>query len=168
MVSLSTLPSGPLVLVLFECPKWLASFSTFSFSLLAFRIPFPTTVMSSPLSRCQLSGWHLSLQPEVARPSFLPCLNLLPLQAMDSGQTAGQALVLLCRPSHPVSSTFGGGELIHPSAKQVVLEQTAAFPSPYLAQGTIKRPVLVGFRRWHQIWSILVRDGPFGVGCSYG
>lgn len=138
MVSLSTLPSGPLVLVLFECPKWLASFS---FSLLAFRIPFPTTVMSSPLSRCQLSGWHLSLQPEVARPSFLPCLNLLPLQAMDSGQTAGQALVLLRRPSHPVSSIFGGGE----QSRWSWSKRRPFLPS-YLAQGTIKRPILVGFK----------------------
>lgn len=137
------------------------------FSLLAFRIPFPTTVMSSPLSRCQLSGWHLSLQPEGARPSFLPCLNLLPLQAMDSGQTAGQALVLLCRPSHGVFHLWR--RWADPSVSKAGgpgANGGFSFPLPGTRHNQGARSC--GFRRWHQIWSILVRDGPFGVGCSYG
>lgn len=66
------------------------------------------------------------------------------MPATDSGRSASQALVFLCRPSHGASSILGGGGLIHPSAEQVVLEQTAPFPSLYLAQGATKR-ALVGF-----------------------
>lgn len=137
------MPSGPLFQVLSERPKWPASSSTF--------VIFSPSILDSisnhrhvfsKAASCQ--DGNLSLQPEVARPSFLPSLNLLPLQATDSGQSAGQALVCFCRPSHTASSILGGGGLIHPPAEQVVLEQTAPFPSLYLAQGTIKRP-LVGF-----------------------